>query len=102
MFYEKLYEGYFNEYTKEDRTRLNKKAIDFIRNEVLENTTLRETAVKHGYETLKLIEMIAKDAGWEVRYEKQETFPSIIQDSLHFTPINFRKDSVEFFRNQAT
>jgi hypothetical protein len=82
IIYEKLYEGYFNEYSKEDRTKLNKRAVDFIRNEVLKTTTLKETAVENGYENLKLIELIAKDAGWEVRYAKENKFPTIIKDSL--------------------
>ncbi|MGB0863195.1 MAG: DUF4230 domain-containing protein [Saprospiraceae bacterium] len=82
IIYEKLYEGYFNEYTKEERTKLNKRAVDFIKNEVLKNTTLRETAIENGYENLKLIELIAKDAGWEVRYAKDNKFPTIIKDSL--------------------
>jgi hypothetical protein len=82
IVYEDLYEGYLNSYTKEERTKLNKMATDFIRNKVLENKTLKESAVEQGYEILKIIELIAKDAGWEVVYAKDGKIPEMLKDSL--------------------
>jgi len=82
IVYEDLYEGYLNSYTKEERTKLNKMATDFIRNKVLENKTLKESAIEQGYEILKIIEFIAKDAGWEVVYSKDGKIPDMLKDSL--------------------
>lgn len=82
IVYEDLYEGYLNSYTKEERTKLNKMATDFIRQKVLENKTLKESAVEQGYEILKIIELIAKDAGWEVVYSKDGKIPEMLKDSL--------------------
>ncbi len=82
IVYEDLYEGYLNSYTKEERTKLNKMAVDFIRKKVLENKTLKTSAVEQGYEILKIIELIAKDAGWEVVYADDGKIPEMLKDSL--------------------
>mgnify|MGYP000586746727 CR=1 FL=1 len=82
IVYEELYEGYLNYYTKEDRTKLNKMAKDYINKKALENKSLKDAAIKQGYETLKLIELIVKDTGWEVKYSDEPTIPPMIRDSI--------------------
>lgn len=84
--YEALYEGLWNAYSKDERTRLNKMATEFIYSKALESEELKESAIEQGYEILKLIEVIARDAGWEVRYKDDPMIPDMIRDSLKLQP----------------
>ena len=77
-----MYQGTFNSFSEKELTSLNKKATDFIKSKAGENETLKENAIKQGYEVLKLIEMLARDAGWEVEYSKNNTIPEILKDSI--------------------
>lgn len=76
--YEKLYEGYLNQYTKEQRAKLNESALTYMRNTINTNEDLKRRAEAQGYEVLKIIEQIATDAGWTVRYV--ERGPNIGQE----------------------
>ena len=80
--YYDMSQGTFNSFSEKELTSLNKKATDFIKDKADESEALKETAVKQGYEVLQLLEMIVRDAGWEVEYSKTNTIPEILKDSI--------------------
>ncbi len=80
--YYDMHQGTFNSFDEKDLTSLNKKAVDFIKDKAEQSETLKETAVKQGYDILKLIEVLARDAGWEVEYSKNVTVPEVLKDSI--------------------
>lgn len=80
--YYDMSEGTFNSFSEKELTSLNKKAKDYVVNKAEKSETLKENAVKQGYEILKLIEMIATDGGWKVEYAKNPNIPSLLKDSL--------------------
>lgn len=83
IVYTRKYEGVFNTFTKEELTKMNSVAKKLITKKAMENTSLMETAEEQGKEVLKLIEIIARDAGWEVKYvnPKGELIPSPTPDT---------------------
>ena len=80
--YEKMYEGIFNNFSNEERTELNQSAIKYIKDVASKDERLKENAIMQGYEFLKIIEVLARDAGWEVEYINDKSIPKLIIDSL--------------------
>lgn len=80
--YEKMYEGVFNNFSNKERTELNQSAIKYIKDVASKDERLKENAIMQGYEFLKIIEILARDAGWEVEYINDNKIPELIIDSL--------------------
>lgn len=60
--------GVFNQFTPEDYTRLNKKAIDTIRTQALRSNFM--TTVKtQGYKNFDAIRVLAESMGWKVVFD---------------------------------
>lgn len=66
--YENIEESWFNSFTKEDFTALNKSAKDAIRKREA-NTELLEKARVEGNQMIEIIQLMAKNAGWTVELE---------------------------------
>ncbi len=66
--YYDISEGYFNSFTPEELTTLNKQAKQMVRDNAL-NSELLDKAQEQGIETFKLIEFIASVENWKVKYD---------------------------------
>lgn len=81
--YFSLEDGYFVSFTTKDMSNFNKAAKDTLV-AVAQRSQLFNAATEKGNDVIKLIELIAKDAGWKVEYEINHAAPSIlgVSDSL--------------------
>lgn len=76
--YYDLQQGTFNSFTPKDYTKLNKNAKEYIEAKALESD-LMKTAESQVNTTLKVIQFMVEEAGWELeitpKVEKEEAFP---------------------------
>ncbi len=88
--YFSLEDGYFVSFTTKEMSNFDDVAKDTLV-AAAKRTRLFETAVEKGNDVLKLIELIAKDAGWEVQYETGPSMPNPLGslDSLSNFESNF-------------
>ena len=63
-------ESFFNEFTPNDFTQLNKSAKEVLKQKAIEEHLL-ERAEEQGNEVLKVIEFMAKGFGWEAKVQKK-------------------------------
>lgn len=93
--YFSLENGYFVSFTTKEMS-----AFDDIAKDTLiaaaKRTRLLETATEKGNDVLKLIELIVKDAGWEVQYENGPSMPNQLgaSDSLRGIEFNYSDTSL--------
>lgn len=66
--YKNLEESFFNSFTAEDYTQLNKNAKEVLRKKALESKLLDE-ARQQGNQMLEVIKYMAQAVGWQVDYE---------------------------------
>lgn len=67
--YRNLEESFFNSFTPEDYTQLNRNAKEVLRKKALESSLL-EKAKTEGNAMLKAMEFMAENIGWTVAYEQ--------------------------------
>jgi hypothetical protein len=60
--------GYFNPFTKEDISRLNKKAVDTIRFQAV-NSPFMESVKRQGVKNFDALHMLAQSMGWKIMFE---------------------------------
>lgn len=93
--YFSLEDGYFVSFSTREMS-----AFDDIAKDTLiaaaKRTRLFETANEKGNDVLKLIELIAKDAGWKVEYEVGPSMPNPLgrSDSLQQHQLNYSDSSL--------
>lgn len=81
------FEGVLNLIKKEDLTKWTVEAKRKLKDTIEQNEELKRRATAQGYEVMKIIEKIAEDAGWTVRY---------VEHSARLAPVNevgIEKDS---------
>lgn len=78
--YFSLEDGYFVSFTTKDMSNFNKAAKDTLV-AAAGRSRLFDAATEKGNDVIKLIELIAKDAGWTVEYETGPNAPSILGTS---------------------
>jgi hypothetical protein len=61
--------GYFNAFTKDDISRLNKKAVDTIRT-IAQNSSFMASVRQQGTKNFDSITMLAQSMGWSVVFDK--------------------------------
>jgi Protein of unknown function (DUF4230) len=64
--------GVFNQFTNEDYTRLNKKAVDTIRTQAL-NSNFMNSVKMQGVKNFDAIRLLAESMGWKVVIENNNT-----------------------------
>jgi hypothetical protein len=69
--YKDLEESFFNAFTPEDYTRLNRNAKEVLRKKA-EESRLLEEAVQQGNQMLDVIRFMAEGSGWTVILEPAE------------------------------
>ena len=69
LTYENIEDSWFNSFTKDDFTALNKSAKEAIRKRGA-NNELIEKAKTEGNQMITIIELMAKNAGWTVKMER--------------------------------
>lgn len=78
--YYDISEGTFNSFTKEDYTKLNANAKEFIMQKALESDLLT-TGKKQGNQALEMMTFMVENSGWELVYKKdlvtQETLDKL-------------------------
>ena len=78
--YFSLEDGYFVSFTTKDMSNFNKAAKDTLV-AAAGRSRLFDAAAEQGNDVIKLIELIAKDAGWTVEYETGPNAPNILGTS---------------------
>lgn len=71
MQYKNIEESFFNSFTADDYTALNKDAKEKLRQKALESRLLDE-AREQGNQMLNVITYMARSVGWAVVYEDAE------------------------------
>jgi hypothetical protein len=66
--------GYFNSFTTEDITRLNKKAIDTIRTQALQSSFMQNVS-NQGAKNFDALTALAKSMGWSVVFDGHMNLP---------------------------
>ena len=78
--YKDLEESFFNGFTPEDYTRLNKNAKNVLR-EKAEESRLLDDAASQGNQLLEVIRFMAEGAGWTIIYEGvEEKVEPVLED----------------------
>ena len=88
--YFSLEDGYFVSFSTKEMSAFDDVAKDTLA-AAAKRTRLFETAKEKGNDIIKLIELIAKDAGWKEEYENGPTMPNTLGqlDSLNRSKTNF-------------
>lgn len=74
LFYRNLEESFFNSFTPEDYTQLNKNAKDALRKKAYESELLQR-ARSEGNTMLEGIRFMVENMGWRLEYEAQDSLP---------------------------
>ena len=67
--------GVFNQFTNEDYTRLNKKAVDTIRTQALRSDFMN-TVKTQGIKNFDAIKILAENMGWKVVFDNSKFQPN--------------------------